>query len=517
MADTILNGKYTLLRELGRGTFGVVWLARHELLDGEERAIKILRRGVGGAGSTLYEQAKSRFEQEAQLGAQLNRTGSARTVRVFDFEREGDDLYLVMEYLPGGSLKDRLEKGPLPIADVIRIAREVAEGLAALHALDVVHRDIKPSNILFGADGAARLGDFGLAQTRRGMSLGTLGSDGAARGQPGTPDYMSPEQSRGEARLSKASDVYALGVVLFECLTGKLYADVKPGTDARSLRADCPAWLAQMIARILQAEAVKRPFDGRSFVDELKTRMPNAQPNRRMLVVGALLALSLGTIVAILAFSNASMSRALRNDVASGATPFATGVQQETSATSTAKGLTQSQITPEATVQQTRSTGTGTSEPTATSPSTATGTPTQAAPSATPSATPTSTSRPTLPPPTPRATSTPIPPTWTPAVEPAPRPMSILSPRDAKVDAIFTLTWVPYPGAAKYHVLCGKYSYGPSSNIIYDVFYDGKVDSTSVEVAANATSSGDGIYCNIYALDSLGNRLEMGAIGVNRR
>jgi serine/threonine protein kinase len=146
------------------------------------------------------------------------------------------------------------------VEEAVRIATEIAQGLAALHELDAVHRDVKPSNILFDDKGRAMLADLGLAQAPGGPSMRSVMSQ--AMSHPGTPAYMSPEQASGFGHLSPSSDVYALGAVLFEMLTGRLYANVRPGTPVTKYRKDAPDWLVEALGRMLAETPKERPWDG---------------------------------------------------------------------------------------------------------------------------------------------------------------------------------------------------------------------------------------------------------------
>ncbi|MBO9369324.1 MAG: protein kinase, partial [Chloroflexi bacterium] len=139
----LLLGKYRIERLLGEGAFAQVYLATHVQLNAP-RAIKVLRRNAPGIGSTEYNDCRRRFRLEAQLAAQID---SPHVVRVYDFEEAEDLLALVMEYAAGGNLQTRLERArqerrPLAVEECVRIVRDVAEGLAAIHPLDAVHRDL---------------------------------------------------------------------------------------------------------------------------------------------------------------------------------------------------------------------------------------------------------------------------------------------------------------------------------------------------------------------------------------
>ena len=143
----------------------------------------------------------------------------------------------------------------------VQTAIHVAQGLAALHSRDVVHRDLKPSNILFDEHGNAKVADLGLAQIPGGPSLRSQRSSSPPH--PGTPEYMSPEQASGRDFLSSASDIFALGLVLFETLTGRLYKSERTGTRASQLRRDVPDWLDKLVAaHCLSRDPEKRPWDG---------------------------------------------------------------------------------------------------------------------------------------------------------------------------------------------------------------------------------------------------------------
>jgi serine/threonine protein kinase len=195
----ILNHKYRIERLIGQGAFGEVYLVTHLGLN-VRRAVKVLRRDAPGIGSTDFDHVRTRFQLEAQLGARLNTPSpNPHLLQVFNFEQKDGLLVLEMEYAPGGNLAERIqqarEKGEiLSVEWVVHLGLEVAQGLAALHAMDIVHRDLKPSNILFDEQGHARLADLGLAQVSGGPSLRSQLSQPAPH--PGTSGYMSPEQEQ---------------------------------------------------------------------------------------------------------------------------------------------------------------------------------------------------------------------------------------------------------------------------------------------------------------------------------
>ena len=202
-------GDFRLLKKLGAGGMGVVYLARQESL-GRLLALKLMRPELAGDAT-----ATRRFEREARAVAQLRHPG---IVTVYAAGEEQGVRYLALEYLEGSSLDELLRtEGPrLEPARVVRWGRELAEALASAHARGVVHRDVKPSNVRIGLDGRARLLDFGLAQLADASALSASGSF------RGTPYYASPEQVDPRGRtIDGRTDVYSLGATLYQCLTGQ--------------------------------------------------------------------------------------------------------------------------------------------------------------------------------------------------------------------------------------------------------------------------------------------------------
>ncbi len=209
-------GRYEIISELGRGGMATVYLARDPNFD-RNVAVKVLPREY------LHDsQFRARFEREAQTIAQLEHPA---IVPVYDYGETdpdpasgsggGGQPYIVMRLMPGGSLADHLRSGPLPVAEAARLITRLARALDKAHDKGIVHRDLKPANILFDEDGHPYISDFGIAKI--------LQSSGTVSGLVlGTPAYMSPEQARGERDIDGRSDLYTLGAILFETLTGKL-------------------------------------------------------------------------------------------------------------------------------------------------------------------------------------------------------------------------------------------------------------------------------------------------------
>ncbi len=262
--DTLLNGHYSIVRLLGRGGFGFVYLAQDTLL-GEQVAIKELIPALVGDDSML-----KRFLAEARATMRLTHKHIVRTHNVF---HESGNYYIVMEYMAGGSLEERLrESGSLPVSEAVRVAAEVCEGLACAHEEQVVHCDLKPANILFDGKGTAKVADFGIAHVSGEMVTRSWMTP--AGFVAGTLPYMSPEQAEG-VRDEPRIDVYALGAVLYRMLTGRTYLEFDqretPVAQAdnvyrirnqqpQSLSANfpqLPAWLDGVVLRALS----KHPED----------------------------------------------------------------------------------------------------------------------------------------------------------------------------------------------------------------------------------------------------------------
>jgi eukaryotic-like serine/threonine-protein kinase len=205
---TVLDDRYDVVRPLGSGGMGEVYLARDRVL-GRDVALKVLRKQYAGD-----EEFAERFKREAMSVASLSHPN---IVQVYDRgETEEGASYIAMEYVPGGTLKERISReGPLEAAHAAGLGAQVAEALGAAHDRDMVHRDIKPQNVLLTARGGAKVADFGIARSGSSATISRTGS------VMGTAGYMSPEQALGKPATPK-SDLYSLGVVLYEALTGEL-------------------------------------------------------------------------------------------------------------------------------------------------------------------------------------------------------------------------------------------------------------------------------------------------------
>ena len=253
-----LGGRYRIERILGSGGMGVVLKARDEKLE-EDVALKLIRPELGG-NATYLEQLK----QEIKLARRISHR---HVLRTHDFGEAEGRPFVSMEYLHGVTLRQLMDSQPsLPLPLLLRIGRQVAEGLEAAHREGVVHRDIKPQNIMFNRSGDVKIMDFGLA-----APLEQRGTD--AQGQVfGTPRYMAPEQVRGEP-VDLRTDLYALGVLLFELASGTppfeaptipellgMHLEAPP-PDVRALRPGLPEAYGTLVRRLLAKRKEDRPDD----------------------------------------------------------------------------------------------------------------------------------------------------------------------------------------------------------------------------------------------------------------
>jgi serine/threonine protein kinase len=260
-----LAGRYRVERELGRGGMATVFLAVR-VDDGQAVAVKVLHPQFAMALGA------ERFHREIEI---LSRLRHARIVPVLESDEAGALLYLVMPYAPGETLRTRLEReGQLPMGAVLSIAGDIAQALDYAHVQNVLHRDIKPENILLEGD-RALVCDFGLARAIDRAALEPLSSSGLVIG---TPAYMSPEQAMAEEGLSPACDIYAMGCVVYEMLTGELpfsgptaqaviarHISERPRS-IRAVRPELPAYVERAVLAALAKTPGERPGSAGSLV-----------------------------------------------------------------------------------------------------------------------------------------------------------------------------------------------------------------------------------------------------------
>jgi len=246
-------GRYMIERELGRGGQSIVYLASDPAVE-RRVAIKVLPRQF-----TFDEGFRDRFQREARVIAALEHPA---IVPIYDFGEQDGQPYIVMRYMPNGTLAQRIAGGPLTLERSLTIVQRTAQALDRAHGAGIVHRDLKPGNILFDQYDTPYLADFGIVKMLDGQTL-------TATGLIGTPAYMSPEQARGERSIDGRSDVYALGVILFEMLTGRALFEadtpmgvlvahmIEPPPDITAISPDLPAGVQVVLANAL----TKRPED----------------------------------------------------------------------------------------------------------------------------------------------------------------------------------------------------------------------------------------------------------------
>ena len=239
-------GRYEVERELTQGGMGIIFLARDPYIQ-RQVVVKVLM-----FSRMLEDVYREFFQQEAELIAALEHPC---IVPIYDFGWHGEQPYIVMRYMAGGSLDDRLKKEESKLTEIAHMFKRIADALDAAHARKIIHRDVKPSNFLFDSTGEIFLSDFGIAKSKP-------FTDDDGTWLVGTPAFMSPEQIKGDA-VDGRSDVYALGIVLYRLLTGQLpfssdsttaliNAHVeKPIPDIRRIKNNIPAVWQEVVSKAM--------------------------------------------------------------------------------------------------------------------------------------------------------------------------------------------------------------------------------------------------------------------------
>jgi eukaryotic-like serine/threonine-protein kinase len=262
LSSTVLSGRYRLESKLGSGGMSTVYLALDEVLD-RPVAVKLLHREISEEADQL-----ERFRREARAAARLSHPN---LVGVIDAGEDDGRPYIVFEYIDGRTLKRRIqEEGPLPVDEAVAYAIEIGRGLTAAHARKLVHRDVKPQNVLIDPDGRAKVTDFGIARSLESKGLTATGR------VLGTTDYVSPEQAMGED-VDERSDVYSLGVVLYEMLAGDVpfQAETQVGVAMKHVNVPMPDVQAKrpevsaVVASVVDRATTKDPRDRYSTVAEM--------------------------------------------------------------------------------------------------------------------------------------------------------------------------------------------------------------------------------------------------------
>jgi DNA-binding beta-propeller fold protein YncE len=263
-------GQYTIVNKLGEGGMGAVYKADQPAIH-RSVALKVLSANLASDPDAL-----DRFKREVDMIAELEHP---YILPVYDFGQVDDNPYIVMRYMSGGSLFQRMHEQQLPQAELLRVLRQVAEALDYAHARDVIHRDLKPGNVLLDESGNACLADFGLAKTMAGSR--DLTATGSILG---TPAYMSPEQARGE-KLDARSDVYAFAVMVYEALAGQLPFQAKTSMEyiqkhlteqppsIVSVAPRLPPSVGEALRRGMAKDRNQRPARATQLMDDLQAAL----------------------------------------------------------------------------------------------------------------------------------------------------------------------------------------------------------------------------------------------------
>ena len=265
IGETLLH--YKIMEKLGQGGMGVVYLAQDTKLD-RKVAIKFLPHSIA-----VTPEEKERFKIEARASAALSHPNIAT---IYAIEECDGQTFIVMEYIDGQELKEKIKSGPISLTDIMSIAYQIAEGLEASHKAGVIHRDIKSQNIMLTKDGKVKIMDFGLAKIKGGTQVTKVGAT------VGTVSYMAPEQMQG-GNIDGRADIFSFGVILFELLTGTMpfrgeheaaimysIQNEEP-LSIQDLRPDVPKSLIKIILRMLEKDPKKRYKGATEFISDLSS------------------------------------------------------------------------------------------------------------------------------------------------------------------------------------------------------------------------------------------------------
>ena len=362
----LLGSRYELLLPLASGGMGRVWRARDTLLE-RSVAVKVLRSEF-----TADPTFRARFRAEAQHTAALHHPNIASVFDYGEVEEDGEQLaYLVMELVEGETLSALLEReGRLDAARTLDVLRQTSSALAAAHAVGVIHRDVKPGNVLVRPDGAVKITDFGIAWSASSVPLTGTGQ------VVGTAHYLSPEQAEG-GKATPASDVYALGTVAYECLTGRRAFDGENSVqialkqireEPHPLPPDVPSGLRGLVQRAMAKDPALRYPDGaalRAAVDEVAGRSAAAPLGTAGVHATAVLPLPPWPGTAAVAPASSSVGRRVRR------APVALILGLLAAVVMIAVVVAAAQSGPEAAPDDAPATGATTAAPTTTDPTTA--------------------------------------------------------------------------------------------------------------------------------------------------
>lgn len=285
-AGRLIADRYRLTEPLGKGAMGQVWGAEDQGLGGRSIAVKLMHSGqmTSLSGTADIRELRRRFERECRATARIDHPG---LVTVHDAGSDGDELFLVMQRLAGSDLGDHLaEQQPYPWQWAAAVVAQMCSALVSVHEVQIVHRDLKPGNVIVRPDGRVVILDLGVAAVKSTGDTTRLTRTGALIG---TPVYMAPEQAMGTAPVGPAADLYALGVILYELLTGRvpfeapeaaglLYKKLhETPVPVRQLAPDAPEALATLTTRLLDKEPAARPADAYEVYAALAPLLPRPE------------------------------------------------------------------------------------------------------------------------------------------------------------------------------------------------------------------------------------------------
>jgi non-specific serine/threonine protein kinase len=264
VGKTILH--YKIVEQVGQGGMGIVYKAEDTKLE-RTVSIKFLPHHISASFKD-----RERFKNEAKAAAALNHPNIAH---IYAIEETDDDIFIVMEYIDGVELKNKINSGTIPTDEAIGISIQIAKGLEAAHNKGIVHRDIKSSNIMITDDGKVKIMDFGLAKIKGGTNVTKIGTT------VGTAAYMSPEQAKGD-EVDHLSDIWSFGVVLYEMLTGQMpfkgeydqaiiYSNLNEEPNSlMNIHNDIPARFENLVNKLLMKKREKRFQEINDVINELK-------------------------------------------------------------------------------------------------------------------------------------------------------------------------------------------------------------------------------------------------------
>lgn len=272
LLGVVLRGRFRIEKRLGRGAQALVYLARDQVLD-REVAIKVLNDAVAADPQSL-----ERFLREARLAARVHHSSC---IAIYDFGQEGGLTFMAMEYFRGRTLRDLVKKGPMDPYLGLRIVRDVASALGAVHEAGIVHRDVKPTNVMVDRGGSVRITDFGVARA--------VGDESQTGMMVGTMKYMAPEQARGKD-ADRRADIFSLGVVIYELLVGEapfggdldaLIARVTKPPPELPEAVVVPSIVRDLVRRCMQRKPSQRYPSVEPLIDDLDQAIAQLKATRK--------------------------------------------------------------------------------------------------------------------------------------------------------------------------------------------------------------------------------------------